>query len=290
MRSMHLRGPAARGVLALIAASLAVTGGGGVSASATKRTNLRLSITEAGTAAKYTIPASGTDGLTQVVLVNSGRAPHSAQLVLVARGHSVADAVKQLAANSGKTPSWLRAEGGVGTTLPGKTGTAIVNLPRGNYAIVDTVGLRRGGPPAYGQTKLSGGQPGTVPKYAANITGLQTGKDRYAWRITGLKPGTNPLDFVSKGKSAIHLVSLFKIRGNANPSLGAIKQALQSNASPSYIDQSSRVVTGALDGGKSMATSLTFTRGRYVLFCPLPDRDGGKPHFLEGMLTKLKIG
>jgi hypothetical protein len=287
---MHLRGRAAPGILALIAAGGAVAGCGGTSAGATRPTNLRLSISEAGNAAKYTIPASGKGGLTQIVLVNSGRAPHSAQLVLVARGHSVADAVKQLAANSGKTPNWLRAEGGVGTTLPGRTGTAIVNLPTGTYAIVDTVGLRRGGPPAYGQTKLSGGQRGTVPRYAARITGLPTGKAKYAWRITGLKPGTHPLDFVSKGKSAIHLVSLFKIKGNANPSLGAIKTALQSNASPSYIDQSSRVVTAALDGGKSMATSLTFTRGRYVFFCPLPNRDGGKPHYLQGMLRKLTIG
>jgi hypothetical protein len=276
-------------MLALTAAGVAVAVAGCGGSSATKPTNLSLSISEAGKAAKFTVPASGKGGLTQVVLVNSGKAPHSAQLVLVTGGHTVAEAVKQIAGNSNKTPSWLRAEGGVGTTLAGRTGTATVNLPKGTYAIVDTSNMGNG-PPAYGQTTLAKGKTATVPKYAAHITGLATGKDKYAWRITGLKVGTNPLDFVSKGKSAIHAAVAIKVKGN--PSLGTIKKALQSNGGPppSFIAPSQPADTAALDGGKSVATSLTFARGQYVIFCPLTDRDGGKPHFLEGMLKKVTIG
>jgi hypothetical protein len=284
---MHFRGRAGRAVLALTAAGVAIAGCGG--SSATKPTNLSLSISEVGKAAKFTIPPSGKGGLTQVVLVNSGKAPHNVQLVLVAHGHTVAEAVKQIAGNSKKTPNWLRAEGGVGTTLGGQTGTAIVNLPKGTYAVVDTSSTGNG-PPAYGQTTLSKGKTGTVPKYAAHITGLATGKDKYAWRITGLKVGANPLDFVSKGKSAIHTAVAIKVKGN--PSLDTIKKALQSNGGPppSFIAPSQPADTAALDGGKSVATSLTFTRGQYVFFCPLTDRDGGKPHFLEGMIKKVTIG
>ena len=29
--------------------------------------------------------------------------------------------------------------------------------------------------------------------------------------------------------------------------------------------------------------------GRYVFFCPPRDRDGGKRHFLEGLLTQVEI-
>jgi hypothetical protein len=289
LQFIHVSARAARTAVALIAASVTVAGCGG--SGAAKLSNLRLSITEQGKTAKFTIPASAKGGLTQVVLTNSGQAPHAAQLVLVTGGHTPAEAVKQLAGNSSKTPNWLRAEGGVGTTPGGQTRTATVNLPKGNYTIIDTASLRSGGPPAYGQTKLAKGKTGTVPKYAAHVTGLSTGKDKYAWQITGLKAGTNPLDFVSKGKGAIHLVTAFKIKGSANPSLGAIKKALQSNGPPpSYVDQTSQTDTAALDGGKSMATSLTFTAGQYVVFCPLTDRDGGKPHFLEGMLKKVTIG
>jgi hypothetical protein len=291
VRSTHFPARGARTVLAMIAVAVAVAVAGCGGSGAVKPTNLSLRITEAGKAAQFTIPASGKSGLANIVLVNSGQAPHSAQLVLVTRGHTVADAVHQIGGNSNKTPTWLRAEGGVGTTPGGQTGTAIVNLPKGNYAIIDTASLRGGGPPAYGQTKLSGGKIGKVPKYAAHITGLSTGKDKYAWRIAGLKVGTNPLDFVSKGKRTLHLVTAFKLKGTANPSVDAIKKALQSNGPPpSYVDQTSQVDTAALDSGKSLATSLTFTRGQYVFFCPLTDRDGGKPHFLEGMLKKVTIG
>jgi hypothetical protein len=288
---MHLHARLARAMLALIAAGVAVAGCGG--SSPVKPRNLSLSITEVGKTAKFTVPATGKGGLTQVVLVNSGKAPHSAQLVLVARGHTPAEAVKVLASNSNKTPTWVRAEGGVGTTPGGQTGTTMVNLPKGNYAIVDTAGLQRGGggPPAYAEMKLARGRAGKVPKYAGHITAVARGKDKYAWRITGLKVGTNPVDFVSKGKGTIHSVVAFKLKGTANPSLAALKQALQSNGPPpSYVDQTSQVDTAAVDGGKSIATSLTFASGQYVFFCPLSDRDGGKPHFLEGMLKKMRIG
>ena len=277
-------------MLALITASLAVAGCGG--SSATKPTNLSLSIAEVGKTAKFTVPASGKGGLTDIALTNSGKAPHGAQFILITGGHTVADAAKQLGTNSPKTPSWLRAEGGVGSVPGGRTGTATVNLPKGTYVVIDTATLGgSGGPPVYTQLKLTGGKRGKIPPLAAHITAEQTGHDKYAWAIAGLKSGAQPTEFTSKGKQTIHLVSAFKLKGNANPSLDAIKKALQSNGPPpSYVDQSSLVETAALDGGKSLTTPLTFAAGRYVFFCPLTDRDGGKPHFLEGMLKKVTIG
>ena len=290
MRSMHPRGRAARAVLALIAAGVAVAGCGG--SSATKLSHLSLSISEQGKTASFTAPASAKGGLTDIALTNAGKAPHGAQFVLVTGGHTVAEAAKQLGTNSPKTPSWLRAEGGVGSVPGGQTGTATVNLPKGTYAVIDTATLGgSGGPPVYTQLKLTGGKRGQIPPLAAHITGEQTGHDKYAWVIAGLKAGTKPTEFTSKGKQTIHLVSAFKLKGNANPSLDAIKKALQSNGPPpSYVDQSSLVETAALDGGKSLTTPLTFTAGRYVFFCPLTDRNGGKPHFLEGMIKKVTIG
>jgi hypothetical protein len=52
----------------------------------------------------------------------------------------------------------------------------------------------------------------------------------------------------------------------------------------------SEVQTGALDSGKSLTTQLTLSKpGTYLLFCPLIDRDGGKPHFAEGLLTTITV-
>jgi hypothetical protein len=290
VRSPHFPAPRAHILLALLTTTIAVAGCGG--SSATKPSNLHLSITEQGKTAKFTVPASAKGGLTNVALTNLGKAPHGAQFILVTGGHTVAEAAKTLGTNSPKTPSWLRAEGGIGNVPGGQTGTAKVNLPKGTYAVVDTASLGdSGGPPAYTMLELTGGKRGTIPRLAAHITGEQTGHDKYAWTISGLKAGTQPTEFTSKGKQSIHLVTAFKIKGNANPSLDAIKKALQSNGPPpSYVDQSSLVQTAALDGGKSLTSPLTFTAGRYVFFCPLTDRDGGKPHFLEGMLKEVTIG
>ena len=293
MRSPHSRARKAHVVLVLLAISTAAAGCGSSSSSSktTKPTTLSLSIAEQGKAAKFTVPASAKGGLTTVTLTNSGKAPHGAQLILVTGGHTVAEAVKTLGANSPKTPAWMRAEGGIGGVLPGQSGTATVNLPKGTYAVVDATALGGGGTPAYAQTTLTGGKLGTIPRQATHITGEQTGKDKYAWQIAGLKSGVNRVEFTSKGKSSIHLAGAFKIKGNANPSLDEIKKALQSNGPPpSYVEQTSLVQTAALDGGKSLTTSLTLTPGRYVFFCPLTDRDGGKPHFLEGMLKEVTVG
>jgi len=284
----------ARAVLAALAAGVAVAGCGG--GGAAKPTTLSLSIAEQGKTAKFTVPASSKGGLTHVVLTNSGKQPHGAQLILVTRGHTVADAVKVLGAkNNNKVPTWMRAEGGVGTTPPGQSLAATVNLPKGSYAVIDTQSLGNGGPsagapPIYSQLKLTGGKRGTIKRQPAHIIGAQTGKDRYAWRISGLKAGTNTVEFTSKGRKAIHLLTAVKLKGNANPSLGAIEKALQSNGPPpSYLEPSAIADTAALDGGKSLTTSLRLQPGRYVVFCPLTDRDGGKPHFLEGMLAKTTV-
>ena len=48
--------------------------------------------------------------------------------------------------NNNKTPTWMRAEGGVGTAPPGQSLSATVNLPKGTYAVIDTASLGNGGP------------------------------------------------------------------------------------------------------------------------------------------------
>ena len=293
MRPTLSRARPVRPALTVLVTGVVIAGCGG--GGAAKPTTLSLSIAEQGKAAKFTVPASAKGGLTHVVLTNSGKQPHGAQLILVTGGHTVADAIKVLGAkNNNKTPSWMRAEGGVGTAPPGQSLSATVNLPKGTYAVIDTASLGNGGPssgapPTYTQLKLTGGKRGAIKRQPAHIIGTQTGKDHYAWRISGLKAGTNTVEFTSKGKQALHLVTAVKLKGNANPSLDAIQKALQDEEPPTFIDPSSFADTAALDGGKSLTTPLRLQSGRYVVFCPLTDRDGGKPHFLEGMLAKTTV-
>ena len=59
---------------------------------------------------------------------------------------------------------------------------------------------------------------------------------------------------------------------------------------PSYVDQSVNYSTSVLDGGKSETTQLMLPKpGKYIFLCHLTDRDGGKPHFAEGLITKVNV-
>ena len=250
---------------------------------------LSLSIAEAGKSAKFTVPASTKGGLVEVTLENKGKKPHAAQLVRLLGGHKPAEAVKAVSGNSNKTPSWLRGEGGPSTALPGKSSKASVILPKGDYVVLDSGGPGSG-PPAYKAFKVTAGESGDLPGTDTTVTAAAAGKDHFKWQVDGqLKPGENRITFVSKGKDTIHFVGAFRVKGD--PSLAKIQKGLASNGKPpAFVDGSSFANTSVIDSGKSEVTSLGIRKpGQYVLFCPLSDRDGGKPHDQEGLLQKITV-
>jgi hypothetical protein len=283
----------------VLAMGMAGCGGGGSSAktSATSQpaatpTSLALSISETGARSKYAGPASIKGGLVTVQLTNNGKGPHGAQLIRILGAHTIEEALKTLGGESHKTPSWLRAEGGVGAAVPGSSASATVSLPAGNYAVVDFAGAQegKGGPPAFAPLTVTPGQTGILPSTATTITAAAPSKDHYKWEISGpLKVGANDVTFASKGKSALHELGAVRITGNE--STAQLVKALETNGPPpSYVDRETKDQTAVLDGGKSLTTQLTLSKpGTYVFFCHLTDRDGGKPHFAEGLITTVTV-
>jgi hypothetical protein len=260
---------------------------------AVKPSALSLSLDPAGKAAKYTVPATAKGGLVELTFKNNvgGGAPHAAQLIRILGSHTPQEALKIIASNSNKTPAWLRAEGGVGSVAPMTAGTATLDLPAGKYVVAD-LGGPSSGPPAYATFTVTAGPTGPVPPAPTTVKAAQTAKDKFAWQLSGspLKAGANAVTFDSGGKLALHFVGLFKIKGN--PSMAAIIKGLKSNGPPPpFVDQSSFFNTAVLDGGKAENTQLVARSGpgTYVLFCPLTDRDGGKPHFEEGLLKTVTV-
>lgn len=277
-------------VLALAACgSSSKKSGSASSGAAGTPSTLALSVSEAGKAASFKAPTSTKGGLVRVSLTNNGKMPHAAQFVLVEGGHQTAEALKVLASNSNTTPAWMRAEGGVSTTAPGQTGSATVILPAGKYLVADLGGPGSSGPPAHSDLSVSNGSAGSLPSAPASVTAAAPAKDKYSWQISGLHAGHNQFTFKSEGPSALHLVAAVRIKPGQNPSLNQIQQSFQSNGPPKFADLSSYASTAVLDGGKSQVASLDLKPGTYVFFCPLTDRDGGKPHTAEGLLTKYTV-
>src|SRR5512132_1134563 len=114
-----------------IIATAAIAGCGGGSSS--NPTTLSLKIGETGKTASFQGPKSAKGGLVKVELTNQGKAPHGVQFIQYTGGHTMADVLQQLQAQSNVIPPWAKLEGGIGSVTPGQTGTATVNLPQGNY-------------------------------------------------------------------------------------------------------------------------------------------------------------
>jgi hypothetical protein len=258
---------------------------------ASQPTALSLTISDSGKKSAFTAPASTQGGLVTITLQNQGKKPHSAQLASIG-AHTPVQVLKALGGKG--PPPWAHLVGGTPDVAPGRTGTATVVLGAGNYAIIDFGAMGGGGgsgPPAFKALKVTGGAGGSLPSTPTTVTAAAPAKDKYKWQISGpVKAGENRLTFVSKGaKDAIHLIAA--VRVNGHPSDAAIAKALKSNGKPpAFVDQKSFTATAILDGGKSEVTSLSLQKpGEYILFCPLTDRDGGKPHDQEGLLTRLNV-
>ena len=267
--------------------------GGSSKKTAAKAAKVSITISEAGKSSSYSLPATIKGGLVDLSITNSGKGPHGAQLVRLEGNHTPQQALQIVNSNNPntKTPDWIRGQGGVGAIAPGQTVTAALNLPAGKYFVVDASGPGSSGPPGYRQFTVTAGKDGSLPSTPTTIDGANPSKDHYRWDVSGapLKAGRNTVTFKSAGKQTLHLLSAFRLNGNATKA--QIIKALKSNgAPPKFVDQTSFYSSAVLDGGLSQTTPLTLARpGKYVLFCPLTDRQGGKPHFEEGMLTTVTV-
>jgi plastocyanin len=275
---------------ATIGAAAAIAGCGS-SDNNSNPTTLSLKIGETGKTAAFQAPKTAKGGLVKVELANQGKSPHGVQFIQYTNGHTLQDVLQQLGSNSNVIPPWAKLEGGIGSVAPGQTGTATVNLPQGNYVIVDASALGgpgpSSGPPATAGLTLSGGSTGDLPSTGANVTADSVADDKFKWDISGLKTGTNQVTFDSKGENTVHTIIAVPIKGQAPP-LSQIQQDLAKNGPPpSYVDPSGIQSSAILDGGLSQTTTLDLKQpGQYLFFCPLHDRDGkGKSHDQEGLLA-----
>ena len=294
MRSTSRRATTVLVVVAAAATSALAAGCGSSGGTTTSSpTTLSLKIAEKGKTASYQAPKSAPGGLVRVNLANQGKAPHGVEFIQYTGGHSQADVLKQLGSNGNKIPSWIKLQGGIGSVPGGQTGTADLNLPSGSYVLADAAafsGPSGGGPPATAPLTVTSGTAGSLPATPATVTAANPAKDKYKWQISGLKTGTNTVTFNSKGNDALHLIFAVPVKGKAPP-LSQIKKDLASHGPPPpYVDASNAQSTAILDGGASQTTSLDLKKpGKYIFFCPLSDRDGGKPHFEEGLLKVQNI-
>lgn len=267
------------GAFALVLLVVGIAGcGGGSDSPAT----LKVSINEKGKEATFSAPKSAEGGLIELTVTNEGKAPHGVQLIRYTGGHTPQEVLKVVSGESHKVPDWIRGEGGIGSVEGGQTASATLNLEAGNFLIADA---EMEGKSAPAEVKVTEGDEGDLPSTEGTVTAEEKDEDEYAWDVSGLKAGKNQITFNSEGDEALHLIVAVPVKGKVPP-LSKIQEDIGKNGPPpSYIEFESAQATAVLDGGKSQTLPVDLKSGKYLFFCPLTDRDGGKPHYEEGLLS-----
>ena len=239
----------------------------------------RMTITVDGTRAdraRYRAPRSVRGGLVEIRLRNTGRVPLKAQLWRIDGDHTVEEALRV----GRRLPDWLRTAGGVSVTEPGATSRTLQALSAGRYYVANTGGQ----PGAVAEFEVIGPQkPPAPPRAPARVETLD-----FSFRVSGLRPGRNSVDFDNTGREPHHAYFTPMRRG---ADVDDVKRffSRRTSTGPPPVDPDVVSETVVIEGGDRQVTQLEFERGRYAVICFVRGRQGGPRHIDLGMINEVTV-
>jgi hypothetical protein len=228
-----------------------------------------------GDKAKLTGPGSVDAGAVRVNFKNSGKEDAGVTIIRIDGGHTAAEAVKAGGAwgEGGKSlPDWVRFVGGASSVSPGASFSAVQVLTPGNYAGVDINSNK------YKAFEVKGDGGGELPSTSAEIVARE-----YSFEAQGLKAGKSRVRFTNEGKEP-HFALAAPIK--PGKTIDDVRKAIRTEEGEPPIIEKETVATGVLDGDRSQVVDLQLRKGRYALVCFIPDRKGGPPHAVKGMVSE----
>ena len=239
----------------------------------------RMTITVAGPRAdraRYRAPRTVRGGLVEIRLRNTARVPLKAQLWRIDGDHTVGEALRV----GRRLPDWLRTAGGVSVTEPGATSTTLQALAAGRYYVANTGGE----PGAVAEFEVTGPEkPPAPPRAPARVEALD-----FSFRVSGLRPGRNSVDFDNTGREPHHAY-FTPMRAGAD--VDDVKQffSRRTSSGPPPVDPAVISETVVIEGGDRQVTQLDFERGRYAVICFVRNRQGGPRHIELGMINEVTV-
>lgn len=254
-------------------------GGGGESQSAKPS---KLAIEASGSAKKptLTVPKSVEGGVVEIEFTNSAKGDHGAQLILAKDGHTPAEALKVGNAwgeNGKPLPDWVVPAGGVGSVPSGTTATVTQELAPGKYSVVDldsdaNTELEVTGDSGAGELASEGGTIDAT-EYEFSSTGLKAGKSRVLFDNVGGEP---------------HFIAGIGIRPGST--IADVRTFFKTEKGKPPIDESRSFSTAVIEGGTKQSIDVDLEAGKYAFLCFVPDRAGGPPHVVKGMISEAVVG
>ncbi|MGH2836989.1 MAG: hypothetical protein ACRDJY_01415 [Thermoleophilaceae bacterium] len=228
-----------------------------------------------------TAPETAGAGALELRVSNTGKRDHSAQVVAIGDGHSadeVLAAGEEWGDKGGLLPEWIEFVGGVGTTKGGGTGTAVVELPAGEYGVFDIDGEAAD---AFAAFTVEGDDGGGLPDTDSRVEAVD-----YSFNAEGLQAGSQSVTFENAGEEPHHLVGAPLLPGKTEAD---VKKFVETEKGESPVDESKFFNTAIVSGGDSAVVDLRLESGDYAFLCFIPDREGGPPHVAKGMVAVVPV-
>ncbi len=242
----------------------------------------------------FDLPAEMEGGTVAITLDNSGGAEaHEVGFVQVEEGTDPQDFADQvLSSEEGAIPDFvLNAPGGVGGAAPGASRTATVEFEDGTYVYFCTFGgEEEGSIPHYeggmlGEVTVSGSaSTAALPETTATVTASE-----YTFETDGLAAGEQTVEFTNAGEQFHHLIAAPIAEGSTFDEALAFLSSEEPPEGPPPVDFESAQDLAVIGPGTSQTADLNLQAGSYVFMCFITDREGGPPHFAQGMAVQVDI-
>jgi len=247
---------------------------------------LTFTITQEGKRATVSGPSSAETGEAEITLANEGDKDGELQLIRVEGDHSAEEVIKVLdGAQQGKPfPDWFFAGGGLGVTEPGEETTATQVMRPGRYYAFD---LEADQPDqkSLPAIEVTGDEADETFEGDATVTAVDENEE-YAFEADALPSGKAEIVFDNQGEEPHHML-ISRIEGDATAE--DVETFFKTEKGKPPIAEEGGFETAVIEGGESQLVNVDLEPGRYAFFCFISDRDGGKPHALEGMVDEIEV-
>ena len=255
-------------------------GGGGGDSQAAKPSKLAIELSGSAKKPTFSVPKSVEGGVVEITFTNSAKGDHSAQLVRAEGGHTAKEALAagQAWGENGKAlPEWALVAGGLGDLPTGETASVTQELEPGKYVVADLSSN------ASAEFEVTGdSRAGELASEGGTIEATE-----YEFTSTGLKAGTNAVMFDNTGGEP-HFIAGVRLKPNST--IEDARRFFRTEKGQPPFDESRSFSTAVIEGGDSQSVEVGLKKGTYALLCFVPDRAGGPPHAVKGMISEAVVG
>jgi hypothetical protein len=229
---------------------------------------------------RMTAPKSVSAGIVRVRFRNGAEGRHGVQLGYVIEADRTPQEALQAAAAWGEEgkplPEWVHLQGGVGSIDSGTTRVVSQELPPGRYFAVDIDSNTS----TFFRVEGPGG--GTLQGAPATVEASE-----YKFTPSGLKAGENQI-LVDNIGAEPHFIAAAPIK--PGKTIEDVRKFVRDEKGEPPISEEGSFDTAIIDGGVKQVVEGELRSGTtYALMCFIPDRGGGPPHAVKGMISEAKV-